>query len=162
MAILFASTMNATSFEFSGEVKQEGNQSVIVAVYAPDGTVEVVECSQEKKLFGTKTTFSLTLEEDSYYTLYFETIDYDKMVYVDTHDIRSFDTYQCHVADMDVVIYYDPVDGYPHVTYMDVGYLNFVCENFPVMRNYNPQLEELKEDTVYCPKAKNLNRNSMK
>lgn len=150
MAMIFAITLNAKTFNFEGTVKQAGDTPVTLTVYAPDGTIETMELEQTKKLLGLKTitTFDLDLEEDSHYTLYFQCGEYNKMVYIDTHDICSLSGYMCYVADMDTVIYYDPVDGMPNVLYMDVDYIDWLCENFPTVRDYNDQLREMGSDIV--------------
>lgn len=159
--MLFAITLNARTFNFEGTVKQAGDTPVTLTVYASDGTIEVFELEQEKKFLGLKTvtTFDLDLEEDTHYTLYFECGEYNKMVYIETYDISSLDGYTCYVADMDTVIYYDPVDGLPNVVYMDVAFLDWLCENFPMVRNYNEQLREMGSDIVQdCPNSKEFDQ----
>jgi len=133
IAIFISIFVNAKTYKFAGEVKQAGNTDVTITIYNADGFQSVIQCEQEEKVFGTKTFFSIDLEKDSYYTLLFQSGDYAKLVYIDTHNIRSFYGYECRLLEEDAIIYFDPIDGYPIAFQMRMEYLEFLCNNFHVV-----------------------------
>ena len=153
-SLLALLSLNVQAYDFAGEIKQTSGDPVTITIYPSNQAPYIYECPQEKRILGLQTisTFNLDLEEDIYYTLVFECGDIDKFVYVDTHDIRSNNNLQCNIAEMDAVMYFDPVDGRANATYMDVEYIDWLCSHFPTIRNYNIELLERGEDLVECPK----------
>ena len=157
-ALVSLLSLNAHAYTFAGEIINTSGEEVTITVHSTNEASYTYECPQEKRFLGLKTisTFDLNLEKDSYYTLVFNSESENKMVYVDTHNIQSSDRLVCDIREYDSAIYYEPTHRQPKVSFVDRYCLQWLCETFPVVRDYNPQLMEMGEDIVDCTTNKDI------
>ncbi len=133
--LLFSSLNLFSQFQFAGEIRQEGNTSTTIEVLSSSEGYTYI-CPQIVRTLSASSIFDLKLEKNTHYTLIFRSGKFDKYVYVDTHGISAYNEFLCYIAEMDAVIYYDQVLSSPYALNMQFSYLDFIQENFPLVRDY--------------------------
>jgi hypothetical protein len=153
--LLMVLTITMTSFasNFSGFVTQTNGESVSIEIISDDGDSTLYQCEEDNAFMGLKKrqSFNINLKKDSHYTLIFTCGNgEDKYVYIDTNSMGCGNTYEILMYEYDTVVYYEPLYNTPRHTSVERSFLEWICENFPLVRDYNTQLEELGEEPVNC------------
>ena len=138
--ISFASTY------ISGVVTQTDGKQVSIEVISENGDSTIYQCEEDN-------AFKIKLDKDSHYTLIFTCENGEsKYVYFDTHDIGSQSGYSYEVLmyEYDTVVCYEPYYHTPLHSVIERSSLEWICQHFPLVRDYNPQLIEMGAKPYDC------------
>ena len=147
-----AITMISFATTISGFVTETSGESVVIEIISEDGEGKYYYCESDDTFLGLKKrqSFSINLEKDSHYTLIFSSISEDKYVYIDTYNISGDYIFEVIISAYDTAVYFEPFFNSPSFAYIERSFLDWICDNFPQVRDYNAQLEELSEEPIDC------------